>query len=57
MAMRARGPPLMCGGAEPARGLEPLTARLQGGCHVPHLASTSDYSHAAARIDRRQPGG
>ena len=32
---------------EPARGLEPLTARLQGGCHTPHLVPTSDYSHAA----------
>ena len=32
---------------EPARGLEPLTARLQGGCSAPHPAPTSNYSHVA----------
>ena len=32
---------------EPARGLEPLTARLQGGCSVPHLAPTSNYNRIA----------
>ena len=30
---------------EPARGLEPLTARLQGGHPPPHSASTSTNSH------------
>lgn len=32
-------------------GLEPLTARLRGGCQPPHLATTSNYGHTAARID------
>ena len=33
--------------AEPAPGLEPGTARLQGGRTLPHLAPTSDYGHTA----------
>jgi len=35
-------------GREPAPGLEPGTARLQGGCHPDHLAPTGDSGDAAA---------
>jgi hypothetical protein len=34
-------------GGEPAPGLEPGTARLQGGCYPPHLAPTSNSGYAA----------
>jgi hypothetical protein len=35
-------------GNEPAPGLEPGTARLQGGCNPPHPAPTSDSGYTAA---------
>jgi hypothetical protein len=35
--------------AEPAPGLEPGTARLQGGRTLPHPAPTSDYGHRRPR--------
>jgi hypothetical protein len=36
----------VCG--EPAPGLEPGTARLQGGCHPPHPAPTSNSGYSTA---------
>ena len=42
---------------EPAPGLEPGTARLQGGCNPPHPAPTSDSGHAAVPARCLNPHG